>query len=225
MPIKTKSRPCKCKPRSRWTCIRSNLVGKKIKFKAADGTFADYSAASLGLTNEKGDTLALSSITAGQAGNLYFTGQTASSFKVLNVTVGRIASVATDKVTVTDYNGNAVIVPLSANYSVVKNGVQGSTASVLAAGDRVIVKLDEKDRLLITVNGGTAKTFWKYDAASRMLSVKKTSLNELNTYTVTTATKITQNGASIAISQLADGDSIVLYFLQGYVSRDRKSVA
>ncbi|MBM7563478.1 S-layer homology domain-containing protein [Paenibacillus sacheonensis] len=189
-----------------------DAVGKKLKLKAADGTFYDYSAATLDVTNEKGDKLAIGSVSAGQLGNLYFVGQNVASLKLLNVTVGRIASVSTDKVTVADYNGSTVDVALGTGYAVVKNGITGSSAAVLSAGDRVEAKLDEKDRLVLTVNSGVAKKFWKYDTASRTLSVKRETLSDVNTFAVTAATKITQNGAAIAISQLTDGDSIVLYF-------------
>ncbi|MBO7748305.1 S-layer homology domain-containing protein [Paenibacillus sp. MWE-103] len=189
-----------------------DLVGKRVKFKNADGTVTDYAASALTLTNEKGDSLALGSLAAGQVGNLYFMGQTVSSFKALNVTVGRVASVAADKLTVTDYNGNTVTVPLGSAYTVVKNGATGSSASVLTAGDRVEVKLDAKDRLSIAVNSGIAKKFWKYDASARVLSVKRENLTDAYTYAVPASAKVTQNGAAISLSQLADGDAIVLYF-------------
>ncbi|WP_219837695.1 S-layer homology domain-containing protein [Paenibacillus sp. R14(2021)] len=191
-----------------------DLLGKKVKLKSSDGTIIEYAASALDLTNEKGDKLTVANITAGQVGNLYYVGLSPVSFKVVTVTTGRITSVSTDKVTIVDYSGNAVNVPLGLNYSVVKNGVTGTSASVLAPGDRVEAKLDAKDKFLITVNSGVAKTFWKYDAAAHVLSVKRVSLSDANTYTVTSATKVTQGNASISINQLADGDNIVLYFSQ-----------
>ncbi|QHW34431.1 S-layer homology domain-containing protein [Paenibacillus rhizovicinus] len=191
-----------------------DTAGKKLKLKGSDGTFYDYSTATLEVTNEKGDKLSIGSIAAGQTGNLYFVGNSIASLKMLNVTVGRLASITPTAVSVIDNNGSTVNIALGTAYSVIKNGVTGSSAAVLAAGDRVEVKLDANDQVLITVNSGVAKKFWKYDAASKVLSVKRESLTETNTYSVTAATRITQNGSPINISQLADGDSIVLYFYQ-----------
>lgn len=188
-----------------------DAAGKKLKLKASDGTFYDYSTSTLDVTNEKGEKVSIDNVAAGQTGNLYFTGSTISSLKMLNVAVGRLTAISTDAISVVDYNGNSVTFPLGAAYSVVKNGATGSSASVLAAGDRVEVKLDAKDQLAITVISGVAKNFWKYDAASKTLSVKRISLSESNTYAVTASTKITQNGLPLSIGQLADGDAIVLY--------------
>lgn len=189
-----------------------DIVGKKVKLKSSDGTINEYSTAVLDLTNEKGDKLTIANLAVGQLGNLGFVGQGAASFKVINVTLGKLSAIAPDKVTLTDYSGKTVDIALSAGYTVVKNGATGTSASVLAAGDRVEAKADAKGRLVLTVIPGVTKKFWKYDAATKMLSVKRETLTDTYTYAVTATTKITQNGATIGLGQLADGDAIVLYF-------------
>ncbi|RAP78153.1 S-layer homology domain-containing protein [Paenibacillus montanisoli] len=192
-----------------------DVIGKRLKLKNSDGSIVDLNAALLELTNEQGDKLALSSLKAGQFGNLHYVGSGAVSFKLVKVTVGRLTAVTPDYITVVDYNGNVVEFPLGSAYSVTKNGLTGSAAAAaLQAGDRVEVKKDAKDQLAITVISGISKKFWKYNAATGELSVKRATLTELNTYAVTSATKITQAGQPITISQLKDGDAILLYFYQ-----------
>ncbi|QYR23727.1 S-layer homology domain-containing protein [Paenibacillus sp. sptzw28] len=196
--------------------VSVDLTAKKVKLKSPDQVTTEWAAGTWDLFNERGDKIALSGLTAGQVGNLTFMGTTAVSFKTIAVTNGRITSVAADKVVLTDYNGASIEVPLGSTYTVVKNGASGSSASVLQAGDRVEVRKDAKEQILITVNSGITKTFWKFDSSANVLSVKRSSLSDSNyTYQVTAKTIVSQGNTAIPITHLKDGDSIVLYLSQG----------
>lgn len=192
--------------------ISIDTAGKKLKLKNSSQAIMEYSTASWTISNELGDALTLSGVSIGQIGNVTYIGSTPVSFKAVKVTVGRIAAVTADKLTVIDYNGASADVLLGTAYSVVKNGSASSSAAILQAGDRVEVKKDAKDQVVVTVISGISKEFWKYDSSNNVLSVKRASLSELNTYTVTASTKVTQSDLPITMAQLKDGDKITLYF-------------
>ncbi|WP_308634454.1 S-layer homology domain-containing protein [Paenibacillus silvisoli] len=192
-----------------------DTINKRFKVKNSDGSILDLNGNVLDLLNEQGEKIMLSNLKTGQTGNLQYVGTTPVGFKLVKVTVGKLTAVTPDIVTVVDYSGNVVNFPLDKGYSVTKNGLTGTAAAAaLQPGDRVEVKKDAKDQLAIAVISGVSKKFWKYEAASGVLSVKRATLTEANTYAVTSATKITQGDQPIAISQLKDGDAILLYFYQ-----------
>ncbi|SEM77814.1 S-layer homology domain-containing protein [Paenibacillus sp. OV219] len=194
-----------------------DTAGKKLILKSSDGIVYNIGTTALDMTNEAGDKLTLASFKAGQTVNLNYVGATIASVKIVNVTTGRVTAVTTDRVSVVDYSGNAVDVQLGTGFSVLKNGSTSSSTSVLAVGDRVEVKKNVKGNVVVTAYSGISKTFWKYNATNGELSVKRATLDDANTYTVTAATKVMQAGSVIPISQLVDGDSIMLYVYQNTI--------
>ncbi|MFC5652084.1 S-layer homology domain-containing protein [Paenibacillus solisilvae] len=199
---------------AQYEVVSVDAAGKKLKLKSSGQVTAEYSALSWDFFNENGEKVTIANVSAGQIGNLNYMGSTPVSFKTVKVTVGRLAAAAADKLTIVDYNGASSDVLLGTVYSVVKNGVTSSSASTLQAGDRVEVKRDSKDQIIITVLSGLNKEFWKYDSSTGILSVKRANLSESNTFGVTTSTKVTQNDTPVSITQLKDGDKITLYFYQ-----------
>lgn len=194
-----------------------DTANKKLKVKTSDGTVQDIAVAALDLTSDNGEKLTIASFKSGQTVNLSYVGLTVASVKLLNVTTGRVTAVSTDTLSVMDYSGKAVDAELGTNFIVIKNGTTSTNASVLAAGDRVEVKKNAQDVIVVTVYSGVSKTFWKYTAATAELAVKRATLNEANTYTVSASTKVTQAGSVIPISSLLDGDSIVIYLYQNSI--------
>ncbi|AZN42047.1 S-layer homology domain-containing protein [Paenibacillus albus] len=190
---------------------------QKLTVKMSDGSVVDVAVAAIGLSNESGTQLTVSSFKAGQTVNLYYVGKTVASVKQVNVTVGRVVSTSAASVTVLDYSGKTTEVQLGTGFTVVKNGSTSSSTAGLAVGDRVEVKKNVKDVVGVTAYSGVSKTFWKYNSANGELSVKRATLNDNNTYTVTAATKVTQGGNVISIAQLIDGDQIVLYVNQNSI--------
>ena len=64
-----------------------------------------------------------------------------------------------------EYGGSLQNVPLGQGYSIVKNGASAAQASALAVGDRVEVKKNAEGAVVISVNSGVVKSFWKLDTA------------------------------------------------------------
>ena len=194
--------------------VSVNVTGKKLNLKNSSQAAADYAAGTWDLFNDTGEKITLSNISAGQVGNLSYIGSTPVSFSIVKVTVGRVLAVAADQISVTDYNGVTTVLPLGTGYSVIKNGVTSSSAGVVQAGDRVEVRKDTKGLVVVTVISGVSKEFWKFDTSTSVLSVKRANLTELNTFAVTSNTKVTQGDTQLTIAGLKDGDKINLYFYQ-----------
>ncbi|SDW60151.1 S-layer homology domain-containing protein [Paenibacillus sp. CF384] len=192
----------------------AEIAGKRLKVKTADGSILDLNASVLDIYNELGNKITLSDLKSGQTGNVQYVGSSPVSYKLVKVTYGKLTGVNTGSMTIVDSTGVVSSVTLGDSYTVVKNGLTGSSTAVLQIGDRVEVKKDAKDRVFVTVNSGISKKFWKYNAATGELSVKRATLTELNTYTVTSTTKVTQGDQQISIAQLKDGDALLLYFYQ-----------
>jgi trimeric autotransporter adhesin len=194
--------------------VSVNVTGKKLNLKNSSQVAAEYAAGTWDLFNDTGEKITLSNISAGQVGNLSYIGSTPVSFSIVKVTVGRVLAVAADQISVTDYNGVTTVLPLGTGYSVIKNGVTSSSAGVVQAGDRVEVRKDTKGLVVVTVISGVSKEFWKFDTSTSVLSVKRANLTELNTFAVTSNTKVTQGDTQLTIAGLKDGDKINLYFYQ-----------
>ncbi|GGD64777.1 S-layer homology domain-containing protein [Paenibacillus nasutitermitis] len=196
--------------------VSVDVNSKKIQLKNSDQSTADWAASDWSIYNEKEELVTINALAAGQVGNITFVGNQPTSFKKVAVTTGRVAAIAADKVTVANTGGGSIDIPLGSAIMVVKNGVSGTSAAVLQAGDRVEVRKDATDQTLITVNSGIAKTFWKFDSATSLLSVKRSSLADTNfTYKVTSMTKVWQGDTAISLTDLKEGDSITLYINQG----------
>lgn len=198
--------------------ISTSESAKKLTIRSSDGTMNEISTAALKLLGESGETISLSALTPGKIVNLTYVGTTPSSVQTISVKVGKITSVAADKITYTDYSGTVNTASLASGYSVVKNGTTSASASVLTVGDRVEVRKDAGGALLITALTGLNKTFDRYDANTGTLYVRLASLTDTNyTFATTSATKVTQGDASIALSSLAADNKLVIYVYQGKV--------
>ncbi|MFB9330532.1 S-layer homology domain-containing protein [Paenibacillus aurantiacus] len=198
--------------------VSASDSAKKLTIKANDGTTSEVSTTAMKLLGESGENANLSAFAAGKIVNLSYVGTTPASAQLVSVKVGKVTSVAADKITYTDYSGAVNTESLASSYSVVKNGTTSASASVLAAGDRVEVRKDANGALLITALTGLNKTFDRYDSATGTLYARLSSLSDNNyTFAVTSATKVTQGDAVIALSSLAADNKLVIYVYQGKV--------
>lgn len=196
--------------------VAIDTAAKKVKVKGADQVTTELLIGTAELLNERGEKIVLSNMSVGQIVNATYAGKTLTSLKSVAVTVGSLTSVAADKVTVLDYKGSSSVVSLGTDYSVIKDGATSASAAGLKAGDRVEVRKDAKDRVVITVISGIAKKFWKYEASSNTLSVRRANVSDTNyQFKVTAETRVTNNGAQGNLTQMKDGDNITLYVYKG----------
>ncbi|MCQ6560318.1 S-layer homology domain-containing protein [Paenibacillus mendelii] len=196
--------------------VSIDTSAKKIRLKNADQSTTELFISSWELYNELGEKIGIGNLSTGQLVNVTYVGKTPTSLKTVPVTVGRIASITPDKVSVTTMNGTVADIALGSTYSVVKNGITSGSAANLQVGDRVDVRKDTKDQVLITVNSGVSRKYWKYDAAANEIYLKRLNIND-NEYKfkLTSSVKLSQGDTAISVSQLSDGDQVLVYFYQG----------
>ncbi|PZD93591.1 hypothetical protein DNH61_23525 [Paenibacillus sambharensis] len=192
-----------------------DTAANKIKLTSAEGQTSEWTAGSaLAISDEKGNSIALGQLTSGQVVNVTYEGKTAVAIKKVAVTNGQIAAVDASKVTVKDYSGQTVEFQLSTGYQVMKNGAS-APASTLAVGDRVEIRKNTNDQLVVTVNPGIVKTYWKYDAAAKTLYVTRSAVADRYMYNVLPETVIqSADGTKLDIQTLKNGDKITLYLFQ-----------
>lgn len=201
-----------------YTVASVDAQAKKIRLQAADGTTADISTADLKLQGDGGAQIALSALKAGATVNVTFAGTTPAVLTAVPVTAGRINSISSGAISLDVYGGGSTTIELGTGFSIVKNGAVSSSASALAAGDRVEVKKNAEGAVVVTVSAGTTRTFWRYDAAANQIVTKKKSLSDTgNIYPLAPGTLITRGGAAIPVSDLREGDALVIYTINGSV--------
>lgn len=191
-------------------------AAKALSLQAADGSRTTVAAGSLVLKGTDGSALAFTGFAAGQTVNVTYAGSTPTAISLVKVTYGKIAAASADSITLQEYGGSSQTLPLGSGFSIVKGGSAGSSAAALAAGDRVEVKKNADGAVVVTVNAGVAKTFWKVDAAAGQLLMRKSGVNDNDyRFAYTSSTLITAGGQPVAAESLKDGDSIVLYLFEG----------
>ena len=208
------------------TVASVDAAGKKINLTTGEGVTSPWTVGSdATFTGDSGEALSLSQLSAGQTVNVTFVGRQLTDVKRVPVTVGKVVSVGADTITLTDYSGKSTELALGAGFRIVKNGTTAAATSSLAAGDRIEIRKDERDKTLVTAIAGLSKKFWKQDAAANELYVIRSSANMTDSYRFKLApeTVFTSGDARIAISSLRQGDPIVLYTYQGMLLEVVKS--
>jgi hypothetical protein len=205
--------------------VSVDTAAKKIKLKAADGVITEWPVGSdWSFSNEAGAALTLSQLTAGQTVNVLFAGRLPVALKAITVTSGKVAAVSADRISVTDYKGLTADIPLGTGYRVIRNGVTSTSAAGIIAGERVEVRRDEQDKVLITVNTGQLKTFWKYDAASNEIWITRANTTDNYRFKLSADTVVQQNGIVVPVTSLTNGTQIVLYIFNGKLMEVEKQL-
>ncbi|AJY77115.1 S-layer homology domain-containing protein [Paenibacillus beijingensis] len=191
---------------------------KKIRLQGADGKVTEFSTSDMKLQDDGGAAVALSALKQGGTVNVTFAGTTPATLTTVTVTAGRINSLSTGAVSLDIYGGGSTTIQLGTGYSIIKNGSVSSSAAVLAPGDRAEVKKNAEGAVVVTVSAGTARTFWRYDAALNQIITKRKNISDTDyTYQLTTSTLITRSGAAVSVSDLREGDALVIYKLNGAI--------
>ncbi|MCF2942611.1 S-layer homology domain-containing protein [Paenibacillus tarimensis] len=192
-----------------------DIAANKVKLTSAEGQTSEWSTGSaFTISDENGKAIALNQLAAGQVVNVTYEGRTAVAIKKVAVTAGQLVAVDAGKVTVKDYTGQTVVYQMDNGYQVMKNGAS-VTAGTLAVGDRVEIRKNTNDQLIITVNPGLVKTYWKYDAAAKTLYTTRSAVADRYMYTILPETVIqSADGAKLDIQNLKNGDKITLYLYQ-----------
>lgn len=197
-----------------------NTANNRITLRDANLKTSEHSLSSVSIYGLNDERLTVSNIQQGDVFNAVFNGNNLIELRKVAVISGRIQSVdAANGVVVVKSNDGAIHTYMSSTgLSIVMNNSASSIAA-LKEGDRVEGRKDTSGKAVLKVIPGVAKTFWKYDANSKELYVKRSSLTENNYYFKLAANVSIHDkaGNTLAVTSLKDGDSLVLYFLNDQI--------
>lgn len=199
----------------------NSAVNRLTLRHAVNQTSADYSVSSVPIYGLSGEKLAVANIKEGDVFNASFDGSTLTELRQVAVTIGRVQSVdaSNGTVMVKGYN-NDIQSYFSANgVNIIIDSNVTTNLSSLQIGDRVEARKDASGKAIIKVIPGTKKTYWKYEAGTKTLYVKRSSLTDNSNFyklheNISIHDKANQ---TLSVESLKDGDSLVLYFQNGQI--------
>lgn len=197
-----------------------NTSSNRVSLRDTDNIVKEIYVGSQPIYNEKNERINLSSLTTNDVVNAIFDGSNLVELRVIPVTTGIVESVdiSNGVVVIKNYAGQTSTYSSANGLTVLASTGAVSSISSLKVGDRVEARKDAKNASVLKVQAGLSKTFWKYDASSRELSVRRSNLNDNNyRYTISPNAYIHSNGNTISVSSLKDGDSLVLYLQKGQI--------
>lgn len=202
--------------------VSVDALNKKVRVKRQGSTTTEDWAVpgSIPIQNESGATITLGQLLPGMIANFTFEDRmTLSKIKIVTMTYGQVQSVNLSAATLEIGlpGGKSVTKSVGFAPQVIKNGGYTNSLASVSAGDRVEVRTSEDDQTVIEVVAPVNKTFWKYDASTKTLSVKKINASDENTFKLENDTYIHNGASTLIASQLKDGDLLAIYVLRGKV--------
>ncbi len=202
--------------------VSVDAVNKKVRVKRQGATTTEdwIVPASIPVQNESGATITLGQLLPGMIANFTFEDrQTLSKIKIVTMVYGQVLSVNLSAATLEIGlpGGKSVTKSVGFAPQVFKNGGQTNTLASVSAGDRVEIRTSEDDLTVIEIVAPVNKTFWKYDASTKAILVKKVNANDDNTFKLENDTYIHNGASNLIASQLKDGDLLAIYVLRGKV--------
>ncbi|MFS0722584.1 S-layer homology domain-containing protein [Paenibacillus sp. 1P07SE] len=191
--------------------------GKKVRLRADDGTVTDWFVTSnWQFHSAANQPITLANLTPGQLVNVTFIGKQPAALKVVDVKSGKLASIGSDRITITEYNGSSTDVQLGSSFRIEKNGAVSTSTAALAVGDHVEIRKDTLDQPVVAVNSGVTRTFWRQDTAAGELHVLRNGVNDNNyRFKLSPETKVYVDGALSSVDALKNGDRLTLYVVGG----------
>ncbi|RKP56996.1 S-layer homology domain-containing protein [Cohnella endophytica] len=201
--------------------ISSDTTNNKLRTKRADGVVEEWTLGSnIVLQDESGAATTLGALNNAGLLNITFQGNTPIKIKTVSVSYGRVSSVNTAGASVDLVlpNGSTVTKTVGSTPLILKNNVVQSSLSTVSPDDRVEIRKDENDRVVIEVVPLLRKLYWYYEADSRTLNVKKETLADTNfSFTLHSQVYIHQGTTTLSLTDLRNDDAISLYVLRGKV--------
>ncbi|TFE30063.1 S-layer homology domain-containing protein [Cohnella luojiensis] len=201
--------------------VSSDLTGNKLRAKRADGVVEEWTLAStVALQDENGAAIALNALNSASLLNVTFQGNTPVKIKAVSVTYGRVLSVntANASIDIVTSLGVAVTKPVGTTPIIMRDNVVLSSLTTVQPDDRVEIRKDENDRVVIQIVPVLRKIFWYAEIDTRTINVKKETLTDTNFYfTVHPTAYIHQGTTTLSLADLRNDDAISLYILRGKV--------
>jgi len=171
------------------------------------------------VVNEKEEPLSLTGLNQSGATllNVTFKGKTPIKVKAVATTLGQIASVNANTLTmeIATQTGSVVTRSFQTTPTVMRDGVIVGTLSSVKAGDRVEVRMDENDRGIVEIIPGLDKKYLGNTADT--LTVQRATLNENNVFSLHPKVYVHQGTRTLSLSEFKNGDALTIYILRGKV--------
>jgi Cu/Ag efflux protein CusF len=190
-----------------------NANTNKMTVTGAGGTSELYMA-SVPLTNEAGQKIALSEVKSGEYVNVNFDGTTAVSVQSVKLYTGQVSALdaAAGTFTVKDYSGVAQSFTASSGVSIIRDGVTTANLSSLTTSDRVVARKDSSGVIVINVLSQLSRTFARYESATNEVMTKRATLNESYKFALAANVYIHQGDTTLSVQSLKENDNIIMYF-------------
>ncbi|MFC5403748.1 S-layer homology domain-containing protein [Cohnella soli] len=201
--------------------VSVDTTTNKLRAKRTDGTVEDWTIGTgIVLQDENGAATTLAGLNSANLLNVTMSGSTPIKVKAVTVAYGRVASVNTAGATIDLVlpSGTTVTKSVGATPLVLKNNVPQGSLVAIAPDDRVEIRKDESDRVVIEIITPLRKSFWYYESASRTLNVLKKDLSDTDySYTLHPQVYIHQGTTVLTMADFKNPDAISLYLLRGKV--------
>ncbi|WP_256757384.1 S-layer homology domain-containing protein [Cohnella sp. WQ 127256] len=206
--------------------VSVDLAQYKLRAKRADGYVDEWSmntySSPVALQDENGTSISLNSLnqtTNNTVLNVTFKGKTPTIIKVIPTTYGRVSSINASNSSIDIVTGTGAVVTKTflTPPIVVRDNVTLGSLSSLKADDRVEVRRDENDRVIIQIIPALTKTVQYTDSVKKTLNVFKSSINDTtpNSFTLDSQVYIHQGITTLTLSNLKTDDVVTLYVLRG----------
>lgn len=204
-----------------------NAFGMSLGLKAAgSSTVQSYLVPeSAQLLDEKGNKISLNQIAKGTYVNVTLNGKfNVEKVKLAPRVYGKVAAVNTSKsaLEIVLPDGKLVTQSVGTSPVVTRDSGTNIALSAIQPNDRVEIRTDLNDRVVIHVMTGISKEVRDYNSSTNVLRVKVATTNEKNEYALDASTYIHQSGNLLTASQLKNGDRIMIYMLDGKVKEIEK---
>lgn len=192
--------------------VSVDTMNKKLRVKNATTAAFDLYALNAELINDAGAKLNIEQFTAGSIINVSYLGTQAQSIRSISATYGRVQSISQNSISITDLSGQSAIINEDKGFLIIKGETQGTSTSLLAVGDYVEIVKTNDSKTQVTAALGENRVFSYYDSkVNQVWTEKVTDSDNRNYFNVTSTTKYTQNGNTIAVTAFKSGDAITIY--------------
>ncbi|KIL34789.1 hypothetical protein SD71_17315 [Cohnella kolymensis] len=200
--------------------VSVDTAAGKLRVKRSDGATEEWTVASgVTLQDDNGAAIGLGSITAGSLINATLQGNTAVTIKKVAVVYGRVSSVNSAAASLDILTPSGAIVTKTAGSSplIMRDNVVLGSLTAVQPDDRVEIRKDENDRIVIQIVPALRKEVWYYDNSARTLNVLHEMSDTNYSFALHPDVYIHQGTTALTTSNLQNGDAVSLYMLRGKV--------
>ncbi|MEK0314057.1 S-layer homology domain-containing protein [Cohnella sp. 56] len=207
--------------------IAVDTAASKLRARSSDGTITEWTVGkSFVLQDASGNATTLGGFAVGTLMNITLEGQTPTLAKIVPYVYGRVVAVDTAAGTIDIKSGSGAAVKQTVGLTptIIRNGATSNSLSAIQADDRVELRKDESDRIILTVVTPISKTYWRVDKTTSTLYYEKESLSDNNNYvSLSPQAYIHQGDTTLTTDSLNKSDPIKVYVLRGKAVEVAKS--